>query len=315
MSHAWMPLYVADYLADTGHLSTVEHGAYMLLIMHYWQTGVLPDDDRKLARIVRLTADQWQEIRDTLADLFEPGWTHKRIDAELAHASDVISKRSAAAKEMHAKRKAGARKVQSTCDANAHANAEQVHMQNAIPSPSPSPNNHTADASTPPQRTRQDLDDLEAALRDAAAPVLDAAAPGLLSLSPILSAIGEGCDLEMDVMPAIREVAARPGRGPPRRVRSWEFFVPAIRQAHARRTAILPEVTHDRPHSQPADRGAARPNAFMSRLAEIVARETQHLGSEVSSDPAGVCTDSGPAAGAHGVVVQLALPAFSGSGG
>lgn len=71
MSHAWMPLYVADYLADTGHLSTLEHGAYMLLIMHYWQTGGLPDDDRKLARIARLQLDQWQEIRDTIRFLFE----------------------------------------------------------------------------------------------------------------------------------------------------------------------------------------------------------------------------------------------------
>ncbi len=107
---------------------------------------------------------------------------------------------------------------------------------------------HTAGASMPaPQRSRQDLDDLEAAVRAAAAPVLDVAAPSLMNLAPILSAIAGGCDLEMDVLPAIREVAARPSRGPPRRVRSWEFFTDAIRQAHARRTAALPEVTHDRP--------------------------------------------------------------------
>lgn len=139
MSHAWMPLYVSDYLADTGHLSTVEHGAYMLLIMHYWQTGGLPDDERKLSRIARLSADEWGAVRDTLADLFCDGWTHSRIDAELAHASDVISKRSAAARAMHERRKADQRQNECTSDANASANAEHANMQNAIPSPSPLP--------------------------------------------------------------------------------------------------------------------------------------------------------------------------------
>lgn len=92
----WMPLYVADYLGDTGHLSTVEHGAYMLLIMHYWQHGGLPDDEEKLARIVRLRPKEWSNICSTLADLFLPGWRHKRIDAELAKAQQVIDKRRAA---------------------------------------------------------------------------------------------------------------------------------------------------------------------------------------------------------------------------
>jgi len=35
----YIQLYVADYLADTIHLETDEHGAYLLIIMNYWQTG------------------------------------------------------------------------------------------------------------------------------------------------------------------------------------------------------------------------------------------------------------------------------------
>jgi uncharacterized protein YdaU (DUF1376 family) len=94
----WMPLYVADFLADTSHLSAAETGAYMLLIMHYWQQGGLPDCDRKLARIARVTPAEWDEIEPTIVEFFGPGWTHKRIDAEIARTADISEKRSAAAK-------------------------------------------------------------------------------------------------------------------------------------------------------------------------------------------------------------------------
>ena len=92
----WMPLYIADYLADTGHLSTVEHGAYMLLIMHYWQHEGLPDDERRLARIARLSPDEWQDVRDSLADLFDDGWKHGRIDRELQRTTEKIGAKSKA---------------------------------------------------------------------------------------------------------------------------------------------------------------------------------------------------------------------------
>lgn len=107
-NRAWMPLHIADYLADTGHLTATEHGAYLLLIMHYWQNGSLPQNERVIARIAKLTQDQWEESRDILAMLFGPGWTHKRIDAELSKADEIIGKRRAAAEARHGKGKSTA---------------------------------------------------------------------------------------------------------------------------------------------------------------------------------------------------------------
>jgi uncharacterized protein YdaU (DUF1376 family) len=99
----YMPLYVADYLADAAHLTTVQHGAYLLLIMNYWQRGEpLPNDDVRLARIARVGQREWAKMRDTLSEFFEVGcstWSHNRIDGELARvaAKSLKSKKAAQA--------------------------------------------------------------------------------------------------------------------------------------------------------------------------------------------------------------------------
>lgn len=95
----WMPLHVAEYLADTGHLSPAEHGAYLLLIMHYWQNRRLPAEDAKLARICRMSRDEFADARDTLSAFFSDGWGHKRIDAELSKADEKYEKRAAAGRK------------------------------------------------------------------------------------------------------------------------------------------------------------------------------------------------------------------------
>jgi uncharacterized protein YdaU (DUF1376 family) len=94
----YMPLYIADYLADTVILTPTEDSAYIRLIMHYWQNEGLPSDDERLARIARVSLKEWLRIRSTIASFFGPDWHHKRIEAELAKACDGISKRSAAGK-------------------------------------------------------------------------------------------------------------------------------------------------------------------------------------------------------------------------
>lgn len=82
-----MPLWIADYRADTAHLGALEHGIYLLLIMHYWQTGGLPDDDKQLARIACATSAEWKRARPVVEKFFKPGWKHGRIEEELAEAA------------------------------------------------------------------------------------------------------------------------------------------------------------------------------------------------------------------------------------
>jgi uncharacterized protein YdaU (DUF1376 family) len=89
MSRPWMSFWVGDYLADTAHLRVEEHGAYMLLIMHYWRTGGLPSDEHALQRITRMTKAEWKRSRDVLRAFFQDGWRHKRIDHELAEADRI----------------------------------------------------------------------------------------------------------------------------------------------------------------------------------------------------------------------------------
>ena len=93
MGRAWLPLYVGDYLRDTRDLNTLQHGAYLLLIMHYWQHDGLPSDDARLAAIAGLTVAQWRRIREPVQAKFADGWKHKRIDAELARADRVFLQR------------------------------------------------------------------------------------------------------------------------------------------------------------------------------------------------------------------------------
>jgi uncharacterized protein YdaU (DUF1376 family) len=110
-SKPWMPLYIADYRADTAHLSAAEHGAYLLLIMHYWQTGGLPKEDAPLARIACMSASEWRKVRPTIAAFFNDDWSHKRVDEEIAAAAEISESNSrkarGAANKRWAKHKPG----------------------------------------------------------------------------------------------------------------------------------------------------------------------------------------------------------------
>lgn len=82
-----LPLFTDAYLGDTRHLSTIEHGAYLLLLITAWRTPQcrLPDDDKLLARYAGLTGAQWRRMRSTIEDFFHVDkgwWTQRRLTDE-----------------------------------------------------------------------------------------------------------------------------------------------------------------------------------------------------------------------------------------
>lgn len=104
----YIQLYVADYLADTIHLTTEEHGAYMLLIFNYWQTGK-PLPANRLASISKLN-ERWTDVEQTLAEFFEldenDHWYHERIEMDLNKVKSKSIQASKAGKLSAAKRAA-----------------------------------------------------------------------------------------------------------------------------------------------------------------------------------------------------------------
>ncbi|MBS9135853.1 DUF1376 domain-containing protein [Escherichia coli] len=96
----YMQLYIADYLADTMHLSAEEHGAYLLLMFNYWQTGK-PIPKNRLAKIARLTNERWADVEPSLREFFcDNGdeWVHLRIEEDLTSVREKLTKKSAAGK-------------------------------------------------------------------------------------------------------------------------------------------------------------------------------------------------------------------------
>lgn len=68
-----LPLWTDAYLGDTTHLTTLEHGAYLLLLIVAWRAKEcrLPNDDKMLARYTKLTPKQWARIKPMIMSFFE----------------------------------------------------------------------------------------------------------------------------------------------------------------------------------------------------------------------------------------------------
>lgn len=117
----YMKLYIGDYLGDTQHLSCLEHGAYLLLIMAYWQKGgPLENNPKILRRLTRTDPKTFQKCSKNVLNMFQVrdgSLVHKRIQKELEKRIKVSEHNRNSANSRWSERNANALPTQ--CERNA----------------------------------------------------------------------------------------------------------------------------------------------------------------------------------------------------
>jgi uncharacterized protein YdaU (DUF1376 family) len=136
--------YVRDFTASlrVAGMELDEVGAYILLLSHSWLEVGLPDDERLIARMLRLKHTDkrfqriWRVVRSAF-ELREGRWYNARQERERAIQAEnrVQRKRAADTRwgnlQKHSKRNAHASDVQSSAVASASANTPLVPPANA----------------------------------------------------------------------------------------------------------------------------------------------------------------------------------------
>lgn len=127
-----MSFYIADYLADTTHLSTEQHGAYLLILFALWRRdGYLPDDERTLSKVAGLSLKRWRATAApvmALLDSKDGVISSRRLLSELQKATVISKVRSDAA---HRSVEARALKSKEGGQASADSLLEQTGQQMA----------------------------------------------------------------------------------------------------------------------------------------------------------------------------------------
>lgn len=129
-------LWTDAYLADTTHLSTIEHGAYLLLLMAMWRskTTSLPNDPELLARYAKLTSGQWQRVWPSIQSFFNVDGnsiTQGRLTREAEAVRQKSKSNSAAANARWLKdnKSSDADAVRTQCQNDAIHNHNHIHKK------------------------------------------------------------------------------------------------------------------------------------------------------------------------------------------
>lgn len=213
--------YPRDFLEGTIGMPFEVKAAYRLLLdLIYMQDGRLTDDARYISGHLGVTVRKWNIIR---SELIERG--------KIQIISGFIANYRAD-KELETSRKFQENQAEKAAKPKKNNGLPKAAAKPARDNTEPDTDIATANAAAigrDAHRETSDLDDLEVQCREAAG-LTDSPSPGLLVIGPIVEAIANGADLELDVLPVMRLFKARRRFG-----QSWTYYLKAIADAKATR--------------------------------------------------------------------------------
>jgi uncharacterized protein YdaU (DUF1376 family) len=145
MSRAWIAFYMGDYQKDTNRLTTLEHGAYFLLLQECWTHGYIPLEPQGRAAIAKMPLKDWLKIAPVINAFFGDDGTQKRATKEIEKAEMIRTKRAMAGfkgginsgrsqairKGRQSKYEANTEQIPSKPEANANQTTQQTGEQKA----------------------------------------------------------------------------------------------------------------------------------------------------------------------------------------
>lgn len=95
--------YIGDYMKKTGTLSIAEHGAYCLMLQHYYATEEPLPVERELYHLLRAQSKQEREAVDLVVSRYwqqtDTGLVHGRADEEIRKAASARDKHAECGKK------------------------------------------------------------------------------------------------------------------------------------------------------------------------------------------------------------------------
>lgn len=128
-------LYIGDYQRDTAHLSVTEHGAYMLMLQHYYATEKPLPTGKALHRMLRAQDKTERDAIDSIVRQFwhetDDGLVNARADVEITKSATQADTNRRIAVQREGARKAARIEHDSCSDrgTNRPTNDEPNHSQ------------------------------------------------------------------------------------------------------------------------------------------------------------------------------------------